>query len=306
VDALAAFLHKRQVHAVEHVDQDNGQWCVARTLRLHSAGQLHSGWLVARFEPLRHQLQLQVSDSLRAVLPAVIRRVRQAFDLDAEPAAINAMLHASFPDGDGLRVPGAFDGFELAVRAVLGQQITVAAARTLAQRLVNRFGDPLTTPLPGLSRLFPTAAALAGASVEDIGALGIVRQRQQAIHSLARAVAQQGLQLGASADVPATLAALRALPGIGDWTAQYIAMRALRWPDAFPAGDVALHTALGVRDHKHPARAAEERSSAWRPWRSYAVLRAWSTLAARAPASKPPGAGATAVRARAITRRTTP
>lgn len=284
VAAMGAFLQRRQVHAVECVAQDTqGQWQFARTLRVTQAGGgEHCGWLVARFDPMRPQLLLQVSDGLRAVLPAVIRRVRQVFDLDAEPAAINAVLHASFPDGDGLRVPGAFDGFELAVRAVLGQQITVAAARTLAQRLVDRYGDPLATGQAGLSRLFPTAAALAQASPDELGALGIVRQRQNAIRALARAVHQQALQLGASANVSDTITALKALPGIGDWTAQYIAMRALRWPDAFPAGDVALHKALGVQGHKQAARTAEEQSALWRPWRSYAVLRAWTTLPAPA------------------------
>ena len=294
VDAMGAFLQRRQVHAVEHVTQDaHGHWQFARTLRLVQAGGgARSGWLLARFDPAHSQLLLQVSDGLRDVLPTVIRRTRQAFDLDADPAAINAVLHSSFPQGDGLRVPGAFDGFELAVRAVLGQQITVAAARTLAQRLVDRFGEPLETTLPGLSRLFPTPAALAQASAEDIGALGIVRQRQNAIRSLARAVDQHGLQLTASADVPATVDALKALPGIGDWTAQYIAMRALRWPDAFPSGDVALHKALGVQDHKQPARAAEAQSALWRPWRSYAVLRAWSTLPASPPLAHPTSAPA--------------
>ena len=200
-------------------------------------------------------------------------------DLDADPAAINAVLHASFPNGDGLRVPGAFDGFELAVRAVLGQQITVAAARTLGQRLVERLGEPIDTPWPQLNRLFPTAATLAVADGDTLGQLGIVRQRQAAIVALARAVDSGGLALHAGADVTSTTAALCALPGIGDWTAQYIAMRVLRWPDAFPAGDVALHKALGVQGQKSPARAATAASEPWRPWRSYAVLRAWAALA---------------------------
>jgi len=172
---------------------------------------------------------------------------------------------------DGLRVPGCLDGFELAVRAILGQQITVAAARTLGQRLVEAFGEPLATPWPGLNRLFPTAHALAQASGDALGQLGIVRQRQTAIAALAQATAQGQLALDGNADVTTTLAALKALPGIGEWTAQYIAMRALRWPDAFPAGDVALQKALGVASE----REAERASQVWRPWRSYAVVRAW-------------------------------
>ena len=285
VAALGAFLRQRQVHSVEQVSTDAGQLRIGRTLRLESAGTTHTGWLLAQFEPERCQLVLQVSDSLRGVLPIVIRRVRQAFDLDADPQAINDVLHAAFPAGDGLRVPGAFDGFELAVRAVLGQQITVAAARTLAQRLVERFGEAISTPSPGLARLFPSAAALAPASADSLGALGIVKQRQRAILALAQAVTQGNLQLNASADASSTIDALKELPGIGDWTAQYIAMRALRWPDAFPNGDIALHTALGLRESRKPAQEAEALSQAWRPWRSYAVIRAWSSLAP--PKAKP-------------------
>ena len=282
VAAMGAFLKLRQVNTVESVTSDAEHTRIGRSLRVQSAGKTYAGWLMAEFEPARSRLLLQVSDSLREALPTVIRRVRSMFDLDADPLAINQVLHPSFPDGDGLRVPGALDGFELAVRAVLGQQITVAAARTLAQRLVDTFGDPIDTPYRGLTRLFPTAAVLASASADAIGALGIVRQRQRAILALARAVADGQLQLNAGADVAATVQALTALPGIGDWTAQYIAMRALRWPDAFPAGDVALHKALGVQAQKNPAREAEARSQIWRPWRSYAVLRAWSTRPATA------------------------
>jgi AraC family transcriptional regulator, regulatory protein of adaptative response / DNA-3-methyladenine glycosylase II len=219
----------------------------------------------------------------------VISRARAMLDLDAEPMAINAALHEAFPHGDGLRVPGTVDGFELAVRAVLGQQITVAAARTLGSRLVAAFGEPIATPIEGLDRLFPTPAAVAAASGDALGQLGIVRQRQAALQAIAREVAAGKLALHAGADVPSTIAALQELPGIGAWTAQYIAMRALRWPDAFPAGDVALQKALGVTT----ARAASESSQAWRPWRSYAVLRAWhapSPLPATATTAEPPAA----------------
>ena len=144
--------------------------------------------------------------------------------------------------------------------------------------MVDKFGEPLTTPWPELSRLFPTAAVLAADSgdvADQMGKLGIVRQRQAAITGLAKVVTN-GLQLQGNADVQATINALKALPGIGDWTAQYIAMRALRWPDAFPAGDVALHKRLGLQGLKNPARLAEAASQVWKPWRSYAVIRTWS------------------------------
>ena len=261
------------------IDEEGGRPRLARTLRVAQGERVHAGWLQLRFDGEREQLLLQVGDSLAAVLPTVISRVRAMLDLDADPLAINGILHASFPQGDGLRVPGTVDGFELAVRAVLGQQITVAAARTMGTRLVQALGEPIATPVPGLDRLFPTPAALAAASGDALGQLGIVRQRQSALIALANGVLEGRLTLHAGADVQSTLSALQALPGIGDWTAQYIAMRALRWPDAFPAGDIALQKALRVSS----ARAAAEASQAWRPWRSYAVLRAWHSPLPAAP-----------------------
>ena len=276
VAAMLGFLRKRQIDAIESIATSTDDSCATRTFSLDSGGKIHSGWLRAEFVPGQTHVLLHVSESLLGVLPQVIRRVRAWLDLDADPKAINPVLHSDFPSGDGLRVPGTLDGFELAVRAVLGQQITVAAARTLAQRLVEQFGEPLETPVPGLNRLFPSAQVLARLSGDALGALGVVRQRQNAILALARAVADGQLRLCGSGPIHATMAQLRELPGIGDWTAQYIAMRALRWPDAFPAGDVALQKALGVRDARRPALAAEAASQAWQPWRSYAIVRAWS------------------------------
>ncbi|RST50979.1 DNA-3-methyladenine glycosylase 2 family protein [Variovorax sp. MHTC-1] len=278
--AMLGFFARRALGGVESITDTGGVPQLARTLRVVQGEHVHAGWLQLRFDAEREQLLLRVGDSLAAVLPIVISRVRAMLDLDAEPMAINGALHAAFPHGDGLRVPGTVDGFELAVRAVLGQQITVAAARTMGTRLVQAFGAPVATPVAGLDRLFPTPAAIAAASGDALGQLGIVRQRQAALSALAREVQAGRLALHAGADVPATLAALQALPGIGDWTAQYIAMRALRWPDAFPAGDVALQKALRVSS----ARAATEASQAWRPWRSYAVLRAWHSLPPVSPA----------------------
>lgn len=268
---MLGFFARRALGGVELLSEAGRTTQYARTLRVTHGGESHTGWLQLRFDMPREQMRLRVSDSLAAVLPIVISRARAMLDLDAEPMVINSALHASFPHGDGLRVPGTVDGFELAVRAVLGQQITVAGARTMGTRLVEAFGEPVATPIAGLGRLFPTPAAIAAASGDALGQLGIVRQRQGALLALAREVLDGRLALHAGADVQSTLAALQALPGIGDWTAQYIAMRALRWPDAFPSGDVALQKALGVSS----ARAAAEASRAWRPWRSYAVLRAW-------------------------------
>jgi len=282
VDAMLQFFGTRQITGIEEVTLTPGHQRLCKTLAVHDGKKLYTGWLVAGFDVSRSRVDLRVSDSLCDVLPQVMARVRAMLDLDADPQAVNSLLHARFPLGDGLRVPGALNGFELAVRAVLGQQITVAAARTLATRLVERFGELVETPFAGLSRLFPTPAALAGASGDGLGQLGIVKQRQAAIQAIASAVLEGRLQLHAGVDIPATIAALKAMPGIGDWTAQYIAMRALRWPDAFPAGDVALHKALGVQDTRHPAKAAQTASQAWQPWRSYAVIRAWASLPAAA------------------------
>ena len=273
--AMLAFFAQHPLPGVEW--QPPGEALVLRrTVRMAHAGQQHTGWLAVRFEPARHRLHLHTSASLHPVLPCVIAHVRAWLDLDADPACINAVLQPFFPNADGLRVPGALDGFELAVRAVLGQQVTVAASCTFAQRLVAQFGAPLATPWPELNRLFPTPAVLALADSDTLGQLGIVRQRQAAIVALARAVDSGRLELHGGADVAATTAQLCQLSGIGDWTAQYIALRALRWPDAFPSGDVALQKVMGVRTEKNPARAAAAASLVWQPWRSYAVVRAWA------------------------------
>src|SRR6185295_8406083 len=140
----------------------------------------------------------------------------------------------------GLRVPGAFDGFEIAVRAIFGQQVTVVAARTIAGRFAAAFGEPLATPFSSLHRIFPSAEKISRLPYGHIARLGMPGARSRAVIALARAVAEGGLDLTPNADIEATLEKLRALPGIGEWTAQYIAMRALAWPDAFP------HTDLGV------------------------------------------------------------
>ncbi|WP_415774577.1 AlkA N-terminal domain-containing protein [Paraburkholderia sp. J11-2] len=270
VQAMLSFLRLRALPGVEQVRDRE----FTRTLRLMQGAQGRTGWLRVRFDEDRAQAVLTASDSLAAALPTLINRVRAALDLDADPIAIHAALHTAFPSSDGVRVPGTLDGFELAVRAVLGQQITVAAARTLGARLVAAFGEPIGTPVAGLDRLFPTPAALAAASGDALGQLGVTRQRQAALHALAHAVLEGRIALHPGVDVATTCADLRALPGIGDWTAQYIALRALRWPDAFPAGDVALQKALGVSNARAAAQAAER----WRPWRGYSVLRVWHAM----------------------------
>ncbi len=263
--------------ALPGVDVVKGR-TLRRTLALNHQGQHLAGWLAARFVPARHEVELQLSPTLLPALGSILQRLRQTLDLDADPGLIDPVL-ASLPVATrpGIRVPGGMDGFEIAVRAVLGQQVTVAAARTLTLRLVERFGAELQTPFPELGRLFPDAATLAEARPDTIGRLGIVRQRVCALQALAVAVAEGRIGLHRGAPLLATMDALRALPGFGEWTTELIAMRALAWPDAFPASDIGVLNALGTRDIRHARALAES----WRPWRSYAVIRLWQTLEKR-------------------------
>ncbi|HNT39132.1 MAG TPA: Ada metal-binding domain-containing protein [Rubrivivax sp.] len=267
-EALLAFFAARQLGGVEAVDGLE----LRRTLGWTHEGKRLHGWIACRFMPARNEVHVQTAAALAPVLGAVLQAVRQALDLDAEPSRIDPVLATvPGPPRAGTRLPGAFDGFELAVRVILGQQVTVKAARTLTGRLVARFGTPVRTPWPELDRVFPDAPTLAAASAGAIGELGIVRQRVRALQALAAEVAAGRLALHRAAALDETLAALRALPGVGEWTAQLIAMRALAWPDAWPAADIGLMNALGTRDPRQVAACAE----AWRPWRAYAVMKLW-------------------------------
>nr|WP_315465666.1 Ada metal-binding domain-containing protein [uncultured Rhodoferax sp.] len=276
VQHLLNFFAQRAIAGVEWVDPEQG--LIRRTVSLQHQGAALRGWVAAQWMPEQHRVQLHISESLASALPVVLQRMHAWLDLDADPAAMDPVLCTDFPCTEGMRVPGTMDGLELAVRAVLGQQITVKAARTLTARLVGHCGTPLPHAPHGLERCFPDAATLAALSPDALGSLGIVKQRQHAILSLAQAVQSGALNLQPFGDVPATMAQLQALPGIGAWTAHYIALRALRWPDAFPAGDVALQSALGVRESSNPSAAADTRSQRWRPWRGYATVRAWHSL----------------------------
>jgi AraC family transcriptional regulator, regulatory protein of adaptative response / DNA-3-methyladenine glycosylase II len=271
VHGVVGFFAARQVADVEAVDVD--VLGLRRTLAWQHQDRRIAGWLAARFMPERCEVELTLAPALVPALGAVVQRLRQALDLDADPAPIDAALSA-LPGPAGTRVPNGLDGWEIAVRVILGQQVTVAAARTLTARLVERFGEPIATPFADLTRLFPSAAQLARASAEDIGTLGIVRQRVGALQALAREVAGGRIELHRGAPLDRTLDALRALPGIGEWTVQLIAMRALAWPDAFPATDIGVMNALGTRDVKDVAA----RAQAWRPWRAYAVMKLWQSL----------------------------
>src|SRR5262245_41298944 len=206
--------------------------------------------------------------------PLVLGRVKALMDLSCHPAEVTRALGALAARHPGVRVPGAFDGFEVAVRAILGQQVSVAAARTLAGRFVAAFGAPVETPFAAPGFTFPAAADVAGRTPRDIARIGMPLARAQTVLALARAVAQGELELVPHADIERTLASLRELPGIGEWTAQYIAMRALAWPDAFPHTDLGVMKALGEKRPQRVLATAE----AWRPWRAYAVMHLWRSL----------------------------
>jgi AraC family transcriptional regulator of adaptative response / DNA-3-methyladenine glycosylase II len=170
-------------------------------------------------------------------------------------------------------VPGALDGFDLAVRAILGQRISVAAATTLAGRLAARFGAPIETPFPGLHRLSPAPERIAAAAESELTTCGVSTARAASIRAVAQAVTERRLDLQPGSDPEAVTEALLEIQGIGDWTAQYIAMRALRWPDAFPASDLGLLKASG----ETAARRLRDRSEDWRPWRAYAAMYLWES-----------------------------
>ncbi|BDG03167.1 DNA-3-methyladenine glycosylase 2 family protein [Anaeromyxobacter oryzae] len=274
--ALLAFLRPRATPGVESIEGGVYRRTVAMGGR--------AGWIAVRPERGRPALRVEVAPALAGALVDVAGRVRALADLDARPAAIDAHLRPDRLLGPlvarhpGLRVPGAFDGFEVAVRAVLGQQVSVRGATTIAGRLVERFGAPVTAPVPALRRLFPAAEVLAAATERDVATLGMPGARARTVIALARAVAREGLRLDRLADPEETVARLEALPGIGPWTAQVVALRALGWPDAFPAGDLGLRAALGGSE-----REALRRAERWRPWRAYAALHLWTLLTEERP-----------------------
>ena len=272
VQSLLRFIEQRAIPGVESV----AALGIRRSVR---AGTLAAapGWIEATFVPAAAQVRLRFAPALAAASGRIVGAARRWLDLDAAPDAIDATL-AELPGAPGLRLPGCLDAFELAVRAILGQQVTVAGARTLARRLTERFGMPVATPWPGIDRAFPTPASLAAAPVEAIAELGIIRTRAGAIGAIAEAWPMLAGLLQPRSDPALLIERLCALPGIGPWTAHYIAMRVLGWPDVFPPNDVAVLKAMRQLYGTDSTRAAHARAQSWQPWRSYAVLRLWNTL----------------------------
>jgi AraC family transcriptional regulator of adaptative response / DNA-3-methyladenine glycosylase II len=265
-NGMLAFLAPRACPGVETVTQG----LYYRTVAVGHA----RGWIAVADDPSGSCLTVRVSASLAGALPAVLQRVRRLFDVHASPADIDAQLGELAKGHPGLRVPGAFCGFETALRAILGQQISVRAATTLAGRFAQRFGEPVATILPGLTRLAPTAEPIAEAELEELCALGLPRARAHTIRSLARAAVSGTVSLEIPLDLDRALQRLEAMPGIGPWTVQYVAMRVLAWPDAFPSSDLGIRKALGLQREAEIQKEAER----WRPWRAYAAMHLWQRL----------------------------
>jgi 3-methyladenine DNA glycosylase/8-oxoguanine DNA glycosylase len=265
---LLNFFSARQIPGVEQV---SGR-VYSRSVGI---GQ-KTGWIRVFPAPEKGSMILEYSDGLARVELEVVRRVRAMFDLDADPSAIakrfkrDASLRARLRSAEGLRIPGCWDPFEIAVRAVIGQQVSVQAATTIAGRLCAALGERFEDSI-----LFPPFHVLADA---DLSGTGLVRQRAETIRTLARAVCSGELAFDGTRSTEETVRALREIRGIGPWTAQYIAMRALKDPDAFPAEDLILRRSLN-QDAPLSTKALLAAAEAWRPWRAYAAILLWHSYA---------------------------
>jgi len=275
-DALTGFLRMRAIEGVELVSATG----YARTIAIGA----DRGVLTVTPSAKPDRLSVTIRFPKLAALPAIIARVRRVFDLTADPGAIaehlsrDPALAPRVAARPGLRVPGAWDGFELAVRAILGQQISVTAATALAGRIVWEWGELLPAATAGvvlgLTHVFPGPERLAAA---DLSVLPMPGARSSALKTLALAVVADPTLFDGRGDLTEAITRLKALPGIGEWTAQYIAMRQLREPDAFPSGDIGLLRAMAAADGRRPTiPALRARAEAWRPWRAYAALHLWT------------------------------
>lgn len=272
-DALLAFLAARSVSGVDGIERSSYR----RIVRIVQNGRAHAGWIEITPHHRKRAMRVVASASLGKVIPPLLSRVKHLLDLSCDPTPIGRALGPLAAAHPGLRVPGAFDGFELAVRAVLGQQVSVAAARTLAGRVAAAFGSRVESPFEALGTAFPPAERVASLEIAQLVRLGILRSRARTIRELAKLVSEGAIILTPGIGVAQTIEKLQTIAGIGGWTAQYIAMRALAWPDAFPHTDLGVMNALGERNPKRVLATAE----AWRPWRAYAVMHLWMAGSSR-------------------------
>jgi AraC family transcriptional regulator, regulatory protein of adaptative response / DNA-3-methyladenine glycosylase II len=269
--AMLEFLQRRAIPGVESV----ADGCYSRTIELGGV----QGFVSVR-PAVGHALHARIRISKLSTLPTIIARIRRVFDLAADPLAISAHLATDpalaplIAKRPGLRVPGAWDGLELALRAVLGQQVTVEAGVQLAGRLVSAYGEPATASDRGLTHLFPKPERLAKA---DLTKLGMPKNRAATVSAVAAAVLADPDLFEASCTLEEAVQKFRGIRGVGEWTAQYIALRQLREPDAFPAADIGLMRALTDRQGRRPsATELLSRAEPWRPWRAYAAQHLWT------------------------------
>jgi AraC family transcriptional regulator, regulatory protein of adaptative response / DNA-3-methyladenine glycosylase II len=276
--SVISFLAGRAISGVESVTDDTYR----RTVAIKKGETVHYGWISVANQQKQNVLSVTLASTLLPVLSQVLARIRLLFDINCSPDNVYQKLVAMnelAPDicVPGIRVPGCFDPFEMSVRAILGQQITVKAAKTLAARLVEFFGERMENPFEELSHTFPHSdrfCALIGPIEDHLGPLGITGARARSILALATALRTDSVTLSSSADPADEMEKLRKLPGFGPWTVQYVAMRALGWPDAFPHTDYGVRKALSDR----PAKEILRMSRAWSPWRSYATILLWNSL----------------------------
>ena len=270
--SLLTYWTARATAGVEHVSNNDYQRTVAIGKR--------TGWVSIRPGAHSHTVRVIISSSLGPALTTVLARLKHMLDTRSDPLEVGKFLAddpllvesvRNYPD---VRIPGAFDGFECAIRTVLGQQISVRGATTLAGRLANRFGRPIASPIEGLTTLFPTPESLAEASVNELTSLGLTGRRAETIKGLAYAFADEQVRLEPGTDPDGVRSTLLGLPGIGDWTVEYLLLRACGWPDAFPAGDLGLQKAAKLSANK-----LRDRAERWRPWRGHAAMLLWRSLA---------------------------
>jgi AraC family transcriptional regulator of adaptative response / DNA-3-methyladenine glycosylase II len=269
--SMLNFLRARACPGVEYVDQDK----YMRTVSIDGV----TGWLSVSLSDKPSTLIVILSASLAPKFLQVLTRLKRLFDLQAKPELIDERLGELAMKHPGLRVPGACDSFEVAIRAILGQLVSVRVASNFAGKVAEKYGKRIDTPFPELSLTTPQAVDLAQARASDLVALGIMPLRAQTVINFAREYLQGKLVLHPGVDYETTVAKLISLPGIGQWTAEYIAMRCLAYPDAFPAGDLGIKKALNLNSQKALKKAVEK----YRPWRAYAAMHLWKTLETKIP-----------------------
>jgi len=278
--SMLAFLRGRALPGVEVVDDATYSRVIAPARSEAASALATPGWLrVSAWPDGEHALKLELHGVPPARLIGIVNRLRRMFDLDADPQAIADSLSQSprlrplLRRNPGLRLPSGWDGFEIAVRAVIGQQVSVAAARTVAARLSQRFGQALPVAFaPGLEHVFPTPEALADA---DLAAIGMTRARAETVRTVAQALLDGRVDFRPERTLDDFTARWVALSGIGPWTAHYIALRAMGHPDAFPAEDLVLQRAAPNDGSRLSAKMLTAQAEAWRPWRGYAVIHLW-------------------------------